>query len=266
MKISANIIVKNESFFLPYTLESIYKVVDEILILDNGSDDDTIEKINIFKSKVDIPVHIYENTSLDFAFLRNLLMEKSIGDWIFIADGDEVFYTDGKHSILTIKEYLEKLHPSITAMWIQFYHFYGSFNHIINHVPHAARRFIKNGMGINWGYDIKDKLIHEVLKGDKLKLFNSPDYYYAHYGYCKSNKDIWLKGKNYYERGYPNGLYRPNDYPDWEQKIPSVLNGTEVSLFTGEHPQIMKDFDFNQYKVDLEKLENGNFKIKEKYW
>lgn len=269
MRISANLIVKNESQFISYVLESIHQVVDEILILDNGSTDDTIEKIRSFQEKTNVPVTIYENSSMDFAFMRNFLMERSSGDWILIADGDEVFYTSGKYSIMNIKEYISKLQANINVIFINFFHFVGSFNHVGNgadNTEYISCRFIKNNRSVFWHY-LDNKMIHETIAGNS-NISHKAHYYYAHYGYCKSNRDIWMKGKNYSERGCPNYLYRPNDFPDWEnlEVMPSILNELKVKLFTCQHPDVMKDFDFSKYRVDVRDLGNNLFEIANKHW
>ena len=43
MKLSCLILTKNNAKTLEYALRSIYKYVDEIVLLDSGSDDDTLK-------------------------------------------------------------------------------------------------------------------------------------------------------------------------------------------------------------------------------
>jgi glycosyltransferase involved in cell wall biosynthesis len=77
-------IVKNEEKLLPQCLESIKNVVDEIIIVDTGSTDKTVEIAESYGAK--IFHHLWDN---DFSKHRNQAIDYATGDWIFILDGDE---------------------------------------------------------------------------------------------------------------------------------------------------------------------------------
>lgn len=83
-KISVCMIVKNEERFLKRCLESIAKFVDEIIIVDTGSTDKTIEIAKKFTEKI----YSY-NWESDFAKARNFSISKASYDWIFVVDADE---------------------------------------------------------------------------------------------------------------------------------------------------------------------------------
>lgn len=80
--LSAVIITKNEEDRIKACLESV-KWADEIIILDNGSKDNTL---NIAKKYTD---KIFEINLQDFAAIRNLGIEKAKGDWVLFVDADE---------------------------------------------------------------------------------------------------------------------------------------------------------------------------------
>ena len=82
--ISVCLIVKNEEEFLPQCLESIKDVVDEIIVVDTGSTDRTVEIAKSFGAKV--YHHAWEN---DFSKHRNQSIGYASSDWIFILDADE---------------------------------------------------------------------------------------------------------------------------------------------------------------------------------
>jgi glycosyltransferase involved in cell wall biosynthesis len=82
-KISACIIVKNEEKFIKNCLESIKDIVDEIIIVDDCSNDKTVEICKKYTDK------IYENKLVNFAQQRNFAITKTTGDWIFFIDADE---------------------------------------------------------------------------------------------------------------------------------------------------------------------------------
>ena len=83
-KISACMIVKNEEEFLPNCLNSIKGVVDEIIIVDTGSTDDTMTIAKNFGAKV---YHHPWNDS--FSEARNHCLNHASGDWILQIDADE---------------------------------------------------------------------------------------------------------------------------------------------------------------------------------
>jgi glycosyltransferase involved in cell wall biosynthesis len=84
-QISVCIIVKNEEKVLARCLENIRPWVDEIIIVDTGSTDATVEIAQRFTSK--IFSFTWEN---DFSAARNFSLSKASGDWILWLDADEI--------------------------------------------------------------------------------------------------------------------------------------------------------------------------------
>ncbi len=82
--VSLSIIVKNEERHLPDCLNSIKDVVDEIVLVDTGSTDETVKIAEQFGAKV---FHYEWNN--DFASARNYALSKCSGDWILYLDADE---------------------------------------------------------------------------------------------------------------------------------------------------------------------------------
>lgn len=84
MKISLAMIVKNEEENLNSCLNSIYKIVDEIIIVDTGSTDKTKEIAFKYTNK------IYDFTWCeDFSKARNFSLDKCTADWIIVMDADD---------------------------------------------------------------------------------------------------------------------------------------------------------------------------------
>lgn len=77
-------IVKNEQENLPGCLESVRGLVDEIVVVDTGSTDATVEIAESFGSSV---YHVPWQG--DFAVARNQSISRATGDWIFYLDADE---------------------------------------------------------------------------------------------------------------------------------------------------------------------------------
>jgi hypothetical protein len=77
-------IVKNEAAFLEGCLSSIVDHTDEIVVVDTGSTDTTVEIAARFGSKI-----LHFPWCGDFAAARNVALENATGDWLLYIDADE---------------------------------------------------------------------------------------------------------------------------------------------------------------------------------
>jgi tetratricopeptide (TPR) repeat protein len=82
--LSAALIVRDEARFIGDCLSSIAGVVDEIVVVDTGSSDETPEIARRFGSRV-----VNHPWREDFAEARNVSLELACGDWILYIDADE---------------------------------------------------------------------------------------------------------------------------------------------------------------------------------
>ncbi len=85
MALSVVIITKNEEENIARTLASVEAVADEIVLVDSGSTDRTLEIARSFGSKVKIFVEEWKG----FPRQKNAAIEKATGDWILSLDADE---------------------------------------------------------------------------------------------------------------------------------------------------------------------------------
>jgi tetratricopeptide (TPR) repeat protein len=84
LTLSLIMIVKDEQEMLPGCLEAVRDVVDEMIVVDTGSTDDTVTIAEGFGAKV---VHFPWNGS--FADARNVSIDHATGDWVMYLDADE---------------------------------------------------------------------------------------------------------------------------------------------------------------------------------
>jgi tetratricopeptide (TPR) repeat protein len=94
IKVSACLIVKDEEKNLARCLKSLKGVVDEIVVVDTGSTDKTVEIAESFGAKVG---HFPWNQ--DFAAARNHSLELATGDWALWIDADEELTADSLKAI-----------------------------------------------------------------------------------------------------------------------------------------------------------------------
>lgn len=86
MKVSAIYIAKNEANNIARSLESVKDAVDELILVDTGSTDNTVEIFRSFGGKV-----YHQAWKNDFSAPRNLALSKATGEWLILLDADEYF-------------------------------------------------------------------------------------------------------------------------------------------------------------------------------
>lgn len=94
--LSVIVITKNEEDKITACLESVRRLADEIIIADNGSQDNTLKIAKEYTDK------IFIIESLDFTNLRNKALEKTRGDWVLYIDSDERVLEPLKEEILQL--------------------------------------------------------------------------------------------------------------------------------------------------------------------
>jgi len=108
-KISLCMIVKDEEKQLDRCLDSVQECVDEIVIVDTGSTDRTVEIARRYTNKV--YVHPWQDS---FSEARNHYLRYATGDWIFQIDADEELIRDDIPVLLEAVR-----HPGIDAVMVQ---------------------------------------------------------------------------------------------------------------------------------------------------
>lgn len=162
MKLSVCMIVKNEESCLATCLNSV-KGADEIIIVDTGSVDKTVEIAKKFTDKV------YEDFKWcdSFCKARNHALSKCSGDWILNIDADEVLEENG---IAKIREAISKTNKE--ALYIKLKSFtttdIHNFTRVFKRVPH-----------IFWKGDIHNYL--STSDGDYTNII-------INYGYSEAHK------------------------------------------------------------------------------
>jgi len=84
ISLSVCVITKNESRFIEACLRSVQKIAAEIIIVDSGSTDNTLDIARNFNARI-FSIE-WQN---DYAYARNVAISKCTGDWIFFLDADE---------------------------------------------------------------------------------------------------------------------------------------------------------------------------------
>jgi len=109
-RITACLIVKNESRVIERCLKSL-KGIDEIVVLDTGSEDSTPEICVKNKARV-----YYDVWRDDFSEARNKALEYCTGDWILSIDADE-YLTEG--AVQYIRDFLKKNKKQVYSCYVR---------------------------------------------------------------------------------------------------------------------------------------------------
>ncbi len=113
--LSLCMIVKNEEKFLPQCLESVQDVVDEIVVVDTGSTDGTVEIARRFGAKV-----FHYEWSDDFSAARNFALEHATGDWVLVLDADEKLDASDKPKLREAMRYAAQPEVNIGGYALPF--------------------------------------------------------------------------------------------------------------------------------------------------
>ncbi len=97
-------IIKNEENYLAGCLESVKDCVDEIVIVDTGSTDNSLEIAKKYGAKI-----FHFNWINDFSAARNYALKKSTGNWILYLDADERLTADSRIVLKKISATTDKI-------------------------------------------------------------------------------------------------------------------------------------------------------------
>lgn len=84
IKISCCIITLNQADRLEMAIRDVVNFVDEVVVIDGGSEDNSVQVAEKLGAKV-----YYRKWDDDFGAQRNYSIEKAKNDWVFILDSDE---------------------------------------------------------------------------------------------------------------------------------------------------------------------------------
>lgn len=105
--ITAHCLVKNEARFIWYSVMSVINHVDKVLLWDTGSTDGTLGIINAIrktrngKRKVDFR-EVGEVTPVNFAKVRQEMLDATDTDWFIVVDGDEIWWEDSIKKVVQV--------------------------------------------------------------------------------------------------------------------------------------------------------------------
>ncbi len=159
MKISACMIAKNEEKVIARCIESYREAVDEIIVVDTGSADQTVAIAKSLGAKV-----FHFKWIDDFAAAKNYALSKAKGDWIVFLDADEYFaYGTGGN----IRPFLQKLDKAFGGVACRMHNLNEVSGKITSEITHI--RIFKNDKHLRYINPIHEKLNYR-RQGAKLQV------------------------------------------------------------------------------------------------
>ena len=161
LKISACYIVRNEAKNLAKSIKSLKNQVNEIVVVDTGSTDNTI----VVARKLGARVYSFPWQE-DFSKARNFALSKANGDWLVLLDADEYFTSKTAGNIRQVIRQAQQA----DALLIQMVNYDVDKAEIQDYFYQL--RIARNQQGLHY-----EGKIHEELKlsdGKSMKFFRIP--------------------------------------------------------------------------------------------
>lgn len=177
--LSVALVTYNEEHIIEKTLSAIHNWVDQIVVVDSFSTDNTVSILEMFN------VTIIQEKWQGYSKQKNLAISKCTGDWVLVLDADEVINPALKNEILkainnpkNLGGFKIKRKFYIGKRWIRYGGYY----------PDFQLRLFRNNLNVRF----KQREVHESIELNKpVGYLKNPLEHYAYdslRGYKKTLK------------------------------------------------------------------------------
>lgn len=215
--ISLCMIVKDEQDWIRQCIESVQSIVGEVIVVDTGSTDRTVEIAKELGAKV-----FFQEWESDFAKARNFSIEKAKGEWILILDADEAI---AKKDLPALK----KLTKDKKICWEFLQRHYSNDHRLSEFTPVSGEypeweeghrgyfesncvRLFPNNAGLYYEGRVHELVEHSIRKIGKHKIKRT-EVRIQHFGHTDKVKEKKDKSKLY----TPLGMQKLSDDPSYWQ-------------------------------------------------
>lgn len=231
MKIWSHTLVMNEERYVWFAIMSVIDYMDKMLIWDTGSTDSTKEIINEIKKLYPKKIEFRELGKVDineFTKVRQAMLDNTKSDWVFILDGDEVWWERG----------IEEVTRLINVPNAKFETVVNSYRNVIGDIfhyqsesagkyqiddkrGHLTIRAMKNLSGLHFAkphgqqgiYDSENNLIQDRNSARRIHLVDKPSYlHFTHMTRSKSLSSDLKVPKRKIKIKHELGISFPLDY------------------------------------------------------
>jgi glycosyltransferase involved in cell wall biosynthesis len=171
--LSLCMIVKDEEASLPRCLDSVAGVVDELIVVDTGSRDRTIEIARSHGAKV-----IEQAWTDDFSAARNTSLDHATGDWLLYLDADEELMAEDRQALRDLLA--DQVHEGLFVYEINF-----SGDRLgFDQVTHSTLRLFRNRPEYRFEGAIHEQIMPAILRRGGQVAYSQVRL--RHYGYLRS--------------------------------------------------------------------------------
>lgn len=178
MKLSIGMMVKNEAKNLDRCLQALQPLRDgldsELVIVDTGSEDNTVEIAKKYTDKVYF--HKWNN---DFSAMRNITISYAKGEWFLVIDADEVL--ENPQAIVTFLKSKESKKFNVGVLFVLNY---TNENDFTKYSTLLSTRLFRKTPKFHYTGAVHNQPVYEEgpVFGLKAKIH--------HYGYLSTNKEL----------------------------------------------------------------------------
>lgn len=180
-KLSINIIVKNGGARIEDCLSSACDIADEVIVVDTGSVDGTIDRIKQMQG-VTLYCIGWEN---DFSSARNYALNRSTGDWVVYLDADEILNADRE----TLNIMMEN--KEAEGYWIVIESFLAP--DLSQSKLHHNLRMFRNRPNYRFEGRIHEQIIKSILRNSSQDMLKESNISIHHFGYLPEQVTIHEK-------------------------------------------------------------------------
>ncbi|RWQ71108.1 glycosyltransferase [Bacillus cereus] len=210
------LMVKNEEQFLEKCLKNVQSIVDDIFIMDTGSEDTTIDIAKQYTNNV--WTKCFNN---DFGAMRNEILEKVETEWVLFLDADEYFpNTD----LYKIKNLLENIPNNVGGIRFYRYNFFATGGWYSNKVL----KLFRNHPEFKYQKKVNESIDDSIINNG-FSIIDS-DIILNHVGHTRSRAERDSKSNKYIKLMQEQLVINPND---------PVLHG-----YIGLISRTLGDFEF----------------------
>jgi tetratricopeptide (TPR) repeat protein len=197
--VSLCMIVKDEEAMLPQCLGAVAEFVDELIVVDTGSTDRTVEIAESFGAKI-----LHHEWDGDFSAARNVGLDAATSDWLMYLDADEVL-VEGEGP---------RLRELLGHVWRE-----GIFLTESNHVgeiadgvavQHSALRLFKNRPEYRFEGRVHEQFAHKLpSEHERIEYTQVRIEHFGYLGAVRESKEKSRRNLELLERQIADGVDTP---------------------------------------------------------
>ncbi len=179
--LSLTLVVKNEEKYVDGCLQSVHGIADEIIIVDTGSTDRTIE----IAQSHGVQINHFPWID-DFSAARNNALQYATGEWVLVLDADERLKVKDKAEFLNFLD-----QPNIEGGFISI-HNKQNDGELVEYLVHKAVRLFRRRPEYRFTGSIHEDILPSILQNNG--CVKEVPAWIEHFGYSKDN--IEKKNRN----------------------------------------------------------------------